>query len=376
MSADDAPPPQGETAGRRGRPQDPEGNRRAVLDAARRLFAARGYEGTSIREVAAEAGVTAGSVMAYFGSKDGLFREIVGGSTGITVDIVAAAADGPARLSHALANAYLERWDRTPAEHPWAALIRSAVTHEASAEQLRAILDEQVTEPLAELLADAPDARERIALVRSVLFGVVMERYLFAHEPAHSVPSATFAPYFAEAMSASLDSAHPPAADTVDRVPDEWRTETPGLDVSAFAVFGKLHRCSALYRASVSRIAEEHGITMAAFDVLTALRRAGAPYRRTVGEIAESALVSPSGVTLRADKLEEAGLVVRERDSKDRRVVHLRLTESGQALIDRVAREHFPRENELLGQVGSAERTALSRLLGLLEESLSSADPA
>lgn len=57
--------------------------------------------------------MTAGSVMAYFGSKDGLFREIVGGSTGITVDIVAAAADGPARLSHALANAYLERWDRT-----------------------------------------------------------------------------------------------------------------------------------------------------------------------------------------------------------------------------------------------------------------------
>lgn len=189
------------------------------------------------------------------------------------------------------------------------------------------------------------------------------------------MPSAAFAPYFAEAMSAALDSAHPPAADTVDRILDEWRTETPGLDVSAFAVFGRLHRCSALYRASVSRITEKHGISMAAFDVLTALRRAGAPYRRTVGEIAESALVSPSGVTLRADKLEEAGLVVRERDGKDRRVVHLRLTESGRALIDRVAREHFPRENELLGQVGSAERTALSRLLGLLEKSLSSADP-
>ncbi|MYW97569.1 TetR family transcriptional regulator [Amycolatopsis rubida] len=370
MSAEDTPP-----AGRRSRTQAPERNRRAVLAAASRLFAAHGYEATSIREIAAEADVTAGSVMAYFGSKDGLFREIIGASTGITVgvDIAAAAADGPVHLSHTLASAYLERWDRTPAEHPWAALIRSAVAHEASAEQLRAILDEQVTAPLVELLAETPDAPERIALVRSVLFGVVMERYLFAHEPARSVPSEAFTPYFAEALSSALDRAHTPAADSA---PDAWHTEPSGPDVSAFAVFRRLHRCSALYRAAVSRTVEEQGITLAAFDVLTELWRAGPPHRRAVGEIAESVPLSPSSVTLRADQLEEAGLVTRERDGLDRRVVHLRLTEAGQDLVDRVSRGPFAGDEEFLRIMGPAERAALARLLGLLETALSAADPA
>lgn len=373
MSTEEVLPPAADSAAGRGRAQDPAGNRRAVLAAARRLFAARGYEAATLREIAVEAGVTAGSVLAYFGSKDGLFRAVVGGGTGIAVDIVGAAADGPAHLPRALAEAYLQRWDHTPAEHPWVALIRSAATHAPSAERLRAILDEQVTAPLAALLTGVPDVRERIAIVRSVLFGVVMERYLFAHEPARSVPSEVFAPYFAEALSAALDRAHAPAADAVDHILAEWRSESPGLDVSASAVFGRLHRCSVLYRASVSRIVEEHGINLAAFDVLTGLRRAGAPYRRTIGEIAESALVSPSGVTQRADRLEQAGLIVRERIDQDRRIVHLRLTESGLDLVDRVANAHFPRENELLGEMEPGERAALARLLGTLEKSLSAA---
>ena len=50
-----------------------EGTRRAILDAARNLFAARGYEQTTIRAVAGRADIDASMVMRYFGSKAGLF---------------------------------------------------------------------------------------------------------------------------------------------------------------------------------------------------------------------------------------------------------------------------------------------------------------
>src|SRR5438270_1130248 len=48
-----------------------------ILDAAARIFVADGYERTTIRAVAAAAGVDAGLVMHYFGSKQELFGRVI-----------------------------------------------------------------------------------------------------------------------------------------------------------------------------------------------------------------------------------------------------------------------------------------------------------
>lgn len=53
------------------------GTRERILNAAERLFAARGYEGTSTRAIVAASGDTIGSVNYHFGSKEKLFREVV-----------------------------------------------------------------------------------------------------------------------------------------------------------------------------------------------------------------------------------------------------------------------------------------------------------
>lgn len=65
------------TARRLGRPPDTssEETRRRILDAARRCFAAYGYEATSNRELADSAGLTTGAIYHYFGSKLDLFAE-------------------------------------------------------------------------------------------------------------------------------------------------------------------------------------------------------------------------------------------------------------------------------------------------------------
>lgn len=48
-----------------------------VLSAARRLFSEQGYEGATIRDIAAAAGMSTGAVFANFTDKSDLFREIM-----------------------------------------------------------------------------------------------------------------------------------------------------------------------------------------------------------------------------------------------------------------------------------------------------------
>src|ERR1700678_4327859 len=51
--------------------------RQQLLDIGRRLFAERGFEGTSIEEVAAQAGVSKPVVYEHFGGKEGLYAVVV-----------------------------------------------------------------------------------------------------------------------------------------------------------------------------------------------------------------------------------------------------------------------------------------------------------
>jgi AcrR family transcriptional regulator len=54
-----------------------EDTRERILDAAERLFSERGFDGTSIRDVTAEAGVNLAAVHYHFGSKEDLLRAVL-----------------------------------------------------------------------------------------------------------------------------------------------------------------------------------------------------------------------------------------------------------------------------------------------------------
>ncbi|MEU9025726.1 MarR family transcriptional regulator [Actinomadura sp. NPDC048394] len=164
--------------------------------------------------------------------------------------------------------------------------------------------------------------------------------------------------------------------DAVDMIIDQWHRERPDVDVSALSVFGRLHRGYQRYTMLLNEVFERHGITMAAFDVLATLRRSGPPYRRSAGELAGISLVSTGGVTLRLDRLEKAGLITRERDPEDRRVVYARLTPLGMDVTDQVVEEHFANERRMLSGLTETERKQLARLLGRLERSLEAAETA
>jgi AcrR family transcriptional regulator len=69
--------PERRVSARPRRRRDAAATRAAILEAATRRFATHGYERAGVREIAADAGVTAALVNRYFGSKEGLFAEVI-----------------------------------------------------------------------------------------------------------------------------------------------------------------------------------------------------------------------------------------------------------------------------------------------------------
>lgn len=78
-----------------GRPKadDPEA-RGKIAVAAEQLFAARGYDGTVVRDIAKAAGVNAAMIHYYFGSKEGLYRAILEGAASKVRSLLVETASG------------------------------------------------------------------------------------------------------------------------------------------------------------------------------------------------------------------------------------------------------------------------------------------
>jgi AcrR family transcriptional regulator len=166
--------------------------RQAILDAARSAFAARGYEQTTIRAVAAAAGIDASMVMRYYGSKAGLFAAAATADLQVP-DLRAIPAE---RWGEVLVRYLVERWEDTSRDDELILLLRTAVTSEAVAAQLQAVLARLVTEPVAALYrttGDVPgDARaaESAAFIGAQLLGLALCRYILRQEPLASLPAA------------------------------------------------------------------------------------------------------------------------------------------------------------------------------------------
>ncbi|WP_406694185.1 TetR family transcriptional regulator [Singulisphaera sp. Ch08] len=141
--------------------------REAILEAAASRFASNGYGGAGVREIAADAGVTAALVNRYFGSKEGLFAEVIERAFDSGDLLGGERADLAARLARRMV---FGREDaRDISRIPMLLLLRSA-TEPRAAELLRANLDRTFIRPLAKILG-GPDAELRAGLIASQLTG-------------------------------------------------------------------------------------------------------------------------------------------------------------------------------------------------------------
>ncbi len=105
--------------------------------------------------------------------------------------------------------------------------------------------------------------------------------------------------------------------------------------------------------------------------VLMLLREAGP---LTVGQLTEMLGVSMPSVSSLLDRLEEHGLVARRRDGGDRRLVHVGLTETGDADAEEAAGFRRAAAQQVLARFEEDELEALLKVLAATERTISCLD--
>ena len=169
---------------RTGRRAGSSGSREAILAAARDRFASEGYDGATVRGIAAAAGVDPALVRHYFGDKEHLFVAALELPIDPSEFVPRIMADAPDGLGLRLAQFFLETWDR--ADTPFVALLRSVTTNERAAAMMREFISREVLGQIAAKL-ELPDPQLRAALAGSQLVGVALMRYVIGLEPVASM---------------------------------------------------------------------------------------------------------------------------------------------------------------------------------------------
>lgn len=155
----------------------------------------------------------------------------------------------------------------------------------------------------------------------------------------------------------------------------EASKEFPDLDPSAVEAFLHLLLTGDDVFAVSERNLSEHGISHGRFGVLMLLWRSNQPPDpklnpedcvagpRTPAELADAAGVTRATMTGLIDTLERDGLVKREPDTNDRRMMSVVLTAKGEKFLQNFLPGHFKLISSLMATLSEAERKALVSLL-------------
>jgi AcrR family transcriptional regulator len=173
-----------------------------VLAAARELFAERGYQATTVRAIAAAAGVTPAMIHHFFGSKEKVFLA----AARIPVDpdtVLSALLAGPReQFPERLVAAFSAAWRSEQTGPALQSLVRAAVARPQEAASIR-VFAEQLMLPRVAAYLDRPPAQ--VATAVSTLLGRAIAAVLLGIEPLASASDEELARYSVPAIRAALD---------------------------------------------------------------------------------------------------------------------------------------------------------------------------
>ena len=143
-------------------------------------------------------------------------------------------------------------------------------------------------------------------------------------------------------MQSTLQDKHLTAAATVKRL--YWAREQ---------LFGKSRQ-----------VMEKNALSAGEYDALASLRVQGPPFELTPSDICQSNMLSSGGLTKVLNNLEKRALISRHACNQDQRSRKVRLTPSGEKLIEAALQEVFSEYEAMLGSnLTAAERRQLDKLL-------------
>ena len=184
----------------------------AVLNAARAAFASRGYAVTTVKSVAAAAGVAPAVVKSLYANKERLFTAAMRlpfDPADAVPELLAPGLEGMGerlvRLTLALVSDDAVRRDLVRVLRSDAAA--GAATDGSSVDQLRAMTEFMSASVLDRVVAalGVPDARLRGSVVSSYLMGIVMSRYVVKMEALASASDDDIVAMVGPAVQALLD---------------------------------------------------------------------------------------------------------------------------------------------------------------------------
>nr|WSZ94698.1 TetR/AcrR family transcriptional regulator [Streptomyces sp. NBC_00857] len=188
---------------RQARKHDAAGTRAALVGAAARRFGRYGYNGTSVRDIAKEAGVDAALVYRYFGSKEALFEAVTTRTAMFEPLRHLPLEDVAVWIRDFISNSPSE--DEFP--HPVLSVLRSSSREEAVG-QLRDEITEVFSESFAKRL-DGPDAEVRAELLSAWLLGTTLMRMAIRTPALVAASDSTLLTY----LRAGIDPLLSPACD-------------------------------------------------------------------------------------------------------------------------------------------------------------------
>lgn len=190
---------------RRGRPVGPSDTRRRLIEAGRAQFLAQGYDATTVRAIAEEAGVDHAMVNYWFDGKEGLLRAVLDmiATPGEIVEHVLAGR--PEDLATALLTAAVGLWDRPEVAETFRSMVMSAATGGPAERVVREYLGHQLIGRLEEIIGGR-DARQRTAAVAALMAGLFMTRYILRLEPIVNLSRREVVSAMAPSLRAALGS--------------------------------------------------------------------------------------------------------------------------------------------------------------------------
>jgi AcrR family transcriptional regulator len=153
--------------------------RQKVLDAARGLFAERGYEPATIRDIAKGAGMSTGAVFANFQDKAELFETVLAEDMGRLAEVIESGAEGATvreKLIAALSAGYHETLDQLPL---FQAIVARSWFQPLAAEQRARASTSRLTGVITEVLRSGVGSGELVQDADvTLLTDMIWEAYL------------------------------------------------------------------------------------------------------------------------------------------------------------------------------------------------------
>ncbi|MBF5004467.1 TetR/AcrR family transcriptional regulator [Diaphorobacter caeni] len=157
-----------------------DARRQHVLDAARTVFFEHGLEGTSIREIAKQAGYTPGAIYSYFASKEDVYAALLGESLERLNDAVQAAlAPSSSSKAEARLDASASAFFRFYADNPRDLDLGFYLFQGMQPRGLTAELNERLNQRLRDSLAPVEAALQELGMDAANALAEVTA--LFAH---------------------------------------------------------------------------------------------------------------------------------------------------------------------------------------------------